>query len=77
MQSAYLYILVLQCLYIKSNRWNGLHCLVAFVLQPVKNRGFTSVVETENQDPYLLGSKQGLEDFTHHDAHFATTYVTT
>ena len=50
----YLDILILQRFYIESNRWNGLYGFIALVLQSVQDGGLAGIIETQNQDPYLL-----------------------
>ena len=54
--------LVFYGFHIESNGWNGLHRLVAFVLQPVKDGGLSSVVKPQDEDSDLLRPKEALEE---------------
>jgi hypothetical protein len=46
-----------------------LHSFVAFVLQPVQYRRLASVIESQNEDPNLLGTKETFKEAAEQNAH--------
>eukprot|EP00584_Thalassiosira_punctigera_P009687 CAMPEP_0172526526 /NCGR_PEP_ID=MMETSP1067-20121228/1431_1 /TAXON_ID=265564 ORGANISM="Thalassiosira punctigera, Strain Tpunct2005C2" /NCGR_SAMPLE_ID=MMETSP1067 /ASSEMBLY_ACC=CAM_ASM_000444 /LENGTH=233 /DNA_ID=CAMNT_0013310057 /DNA_START=320 /DNA_END=1021 /DNA_ORIENTATION=+ len=70
-----LYILILQRLHVEPDRGDGLHRLVALVLQPVEDGRLPGVVQAEDEDPHLLRSEEALEEPAHDDPHDATPII--
>jgi hypothetical protein len=67
--ATHLDVLVLKSLDIESDRRYGLDCFVTFVLKSVENGGFSSIVQAENQDADLFGSKEAIEQPAHQYSH--------
>lgn len=67
--TTHLYILVLQCLHIETNRGDRLHRFVTFILQPVENCSFSGIIKSQDQDSHLLRAEKTFKYFAKQDSH--------
>jgi len=65
----YLYILILKRFNVEADGRNRLDGFVAFILEPVQDRRFPGVVQTQDQDPHFLRAEEALEELAEHDPH--------